>query len=72
MLTKQVIADLNVYTSTIFDKCLLLVPKSNNKWWPILDFSIMNILRLRKFKMGTTGCQAHPGVGRMGNIAGFQ
>ena len=55
LLAKQAIKRVHNPSSLGFYNRLFLVPKPNNRWWPILDLSALNRFRLVKtFKMETS------------------
>ena len=51
---KQAVERVRVQTSLAFYNRLFIVPKPNQKWWPILDISALNcFLKVKTFKMET-------------------
>ena len=54
LLQKQAIERARVQTSLAFYNRLFIVPKPNQKWWPILDHSALNcFVKVKTFKMET-------------------
>ena len=54
LISKRAIERVRVQTSLAFFNRLFIVPKPNQKWWPILDLSALNqFLSIKTFKMET-------------------
>ena len=54
LLQKEAVEMVRVRTSLAFFNRLFIVPKPNQKWWPILDLSALNkFLSVKTFKMET-------------------